>query len=72
MSTKFSPRQHLALALASTCNFVILDCTWREGNTQAHFPLIAIEFHNKGQRKVRDVLNLTILDYTNSQMLILP
>ena len=50
------------LTLIPTCYLAIIDRSW--GGPLARLPPIAIEFRNKDERKVWDVLNLTIPDFT--------
>ena len=51
--------------LTRTSYFAILDRTREGGGTpRLVCPLIATELRNKDERKVRDVLNLTITDFT--------
>ena len=54
------------LTLARTSYFAILDRTWGvpPPPPQLVCPLIEIELRNKDKRKDRDVLNLTIPDFT--------
>ena len=53
------------LTLARTSYFAILHRTWGGGTIpRLVIPLIEIELRNKDKRKDRDVLNLTIPDFT--------
>ena len=53
------------LTLARTSYLAILDRTWGKGSTpRLVCPVIEIELYNKDNRKDRDVLNLTIPDFT--------
>ena len=55
------------LTLARTSYFAILERTWGEGwlpSPQLVCPLNEIEPRNKNKRKDRDLLNLTIPDFT--------
>ena len=54
------------LTLVRTCYFAILDRTWGGGGCHPRLvcPLIEKELRNKNKRKDRDVLNLTIPDFT--------
>ena len=54
------------LTLARTTYFPILDRTWGGGTPSPRLAclLIEIERRNKDKRKDRDVLNLTIADFT--------
>ena len=56
------------LTLARISYFAILDRTWVGGwvAPPARLPLIEIELRNKDKRNDRDVLNLTIPDFTTS------
>ena len=63
------------LTLARTSYFAILDRTWGEWLPPPRLvcPLIKIELRNKDKRKDRDVLNLTIPDFTTlGQILTFP
>ena len=53
------------LTLTRTSYFVILHRTWwGGGHPRLVCPLVEIEFCNKDKRNVRDVLNLTIHEFT--------